>query len=73
MLSPPIAKKSSSGPTRSRPKTSANTSATVFSVRVRGAREGAAANTGAGNAFRSILPEDVNGNSSSTTICAGTM
>jgi hypothetical protein len=71
--SPPRAKKSSSSPTRSTPNTSANTSATIFSVWVAGARNAVAANTGAGSALRSILPEEVNGNSSSTTIWAGTM
>ena len=45
----------------------------VFSVGVPGARNALAANTGAGNALRSILPEEVNGNSSSTTIWVGTM
>ena len=45
----------------------------ISSVSVCGARNGVAANTGAGSALRSILPEEVNGNSSSTTICDGTM
>jgi hypothetical protein len=71
--SPPRAKKSSSRPARFRPNTSANVSATIFSVGVCGARNGVAANTGAGSALRSILPDEVNGNSSSTTICVGTM
>ena len=71
--SPPRAKKSSSSPTRSTPSTSANTSATICSVCVRGARKEVAANSGAGNAFRSILPDEVSGNSSSTMICAGIM
>ena len=71
--SPPRAKKSSSRPTRSTPSTSANAPATSFSVGVCGAWKGAAANTGAGRAFRSSLPEEVRGNSSSATMCAGTM
>ncbi|CAM3595546.1 hypothetical protein MYCO108962_26265 [Mycobacterium colombiense] len=47
--------------------------ATVFSVSVCGARKDVVANTGSGKAFRSSLPEEVSGNSSSTTMCAGTM
>ncbi|WP_260860863.1 hypothetical protein [Mycobacterium tilburgii] len=31
------------------------------------------ANTGAGSVLLTILPDEVSGNSSSTTICAGTM
>ena len=71
--SPPRAKKSSSSPTRARPNTSANASAMIFSVWFCGARNALAAKTGAGNAFRSTLPDEVNGNFSSATMCAGTM
>ncbi len=73
MLSPPRAKKSSSGPTRSRPSSSANTWASTASAPARGGRvccwRGAA---GAGSALRSSLPLGVSGNAASTTISAGT-
>ncbi|CNJ02046.1 Uncharacterised protein [Mycobacterium tuberculosis] len=55
------------------PSTSANTSATICSVGVRGARKEVAVYSGAGNAFRSILPDEVSGSSSSTMMCAGIM
>ncbi|SLI22657.1 Uncharacterised protein [Mycobacteroides abscessus subsp. abscessus] len=71
---PPMSKKLSSAPGTGRPSTCSNTAATRRSTSVRGGRPApAAANTGAGSALRSSLPEGVTGTSSSTTTAAGTM
>ncbi|GAA3395027.1 hypothetical protein GCM10020369_66610 [Cryptosporangium minutisporangium] len=76
MLSPPSAKKSSSAPTRSTPRTEANTSQSTCSVEVRGARDradGSAGNSYDASADRSTLPFVVVGNSGSTANALGTM
>ncbi len=70
---PPRAKKSSSSPTRSRSRTSANTPATISCVGVVGARNVFVSNSGSGSAFRSSLPEALSGNASSATNTCGTM
>ena len=74
MESPPRARKSSSGPTRSRPRTSANAAHSTRSTSVAGSRsDPPAATSGAGSAAWSSLPLGVSGISSSTTTAAGTM
>src|SRR5262245_44168888 len=59
MLSPPSAKKLSSIPTRSTPKTSANSPHSNSSCGVRGKRPTPARTSGAGNAPRSSFPASV--------------
>nr|WP_155289537.1 MULTISPECIES: hypothetical protein [Rhodococcus] len=70
---PPSSKKSSSSPTRSTPRTSAKTSATISSIGVVGARKSRTSNTGAGSARRSSFPLTVSGIVSSATNADGTM
>lgn len=70
---PPRSKKSSSMPTRSTPRTSANTSVMVRSSGVDGARNGRPDSCGTGSAIRSSLPLAFNGIRSSTTTAEGTM
>ena len=71
---PPRSKNESSAPTRSRPSSSANSSATRLSVPCAGSRYSAPAPTsGSGSALLSILPCAVIGISSSTTYAAGVM
>ena len=71
---PPRAKKSSSGPTRSTPSTSAKIPHKISSVIVAGSRPAAAplARCGAGSAARSSFPPGVSGSSSRTTNTDGT-
>ena len=73
---PPSAMKSSSGPTWSRPRTSANARQMISSRTVTGPRPvepGGSAACGAGSACLSTLPLAVTGSASSTTTAEGTM
>src|SRR5207237_543288 len=70
---PPSAKKSSSIPTRSTPRTSANSAHSNSSCGLRGRRPTEGLNSGAGSAERSSFPFAVSGNPSRTTIAEGTM
>ena len=74
MLSPPSAKKLSSIPTRSSPRTSANSPHRISSCGVRATRRTDPTRaSGAGSARRSSLPLGVSGRRSSTTNADGTM
>jgi hypothetical protein len=71
---PPRAKKSSSGPTRVRPRTSANTRQMISSRIVAGPRLVCpSAQSGARSAALSITPLSVSGSASRTTTAAGTI
>ncbi|BCB91516.1 hypothetical protein Psuf_088290 [Phytohabitans suffuscus] len=73
MLSPPSAKKSSSGPTSGRPRTPATAAQSSRSRSLAGARAAARETSGAGRAARSILPLGVRGSASRVTNADGTI